>query len=446
MLTSLLAALVVMSAGPDDTVTMLPGKANGYFMLPGRVVCEGEAKSLTWSPDNQYLVVIRSQTNISSRFMRKMMAPGSNQSIGPVPADLDPNRNSVVVWSVADAKPIQVWAGRTSQDRCDQIALVGSNLYLMVRPDTSGMVFTEDAAPGPILLRCQLGSSTPQIVRRFDPGTDLRIAAVDQTSRSLLLSGHTANQSVLATVSAAGIIIAGDKNQLPKGLADALAANSRAWIGDENGDEMASFGAPVVPAAAINQVAPATSPVSQPATVKKSGDIRLLIRTIASAAKEVTGSVRALVYEDPDKPGKAYGIVAAGVGSRFALAADNSAVAYTQDNALVVREIVAIPLDVLKKMRAAAQKAMTMSNAKQAGTAMMMYCADYDDYLPANLSTDRILPYIMNPDMLNGFVYTFGGGKLSDIKDPANTELGYVTGPGGSAIIYADGHVMWKPD
>lgn len=28
----------------------------------------------------------------------------------------------------------------------------------------------------------------------------------------------------------------------------------------------------------------------------------------------------------------------------------------------------------------------------------------------------------------------------------AETELGYVTGPGGRAVIYVDGHVKWVED
>jgi hypothetical protein len=43
-------------------------------------------------------------------------------------------------------------------------------------------------------------------------------------------------------------------------------------------------------------------------------------------------------------------------------------------------------------------------------------------------------------------VYTFGGGSLASIDAPAETIIGYVTGPGGRAAIYADGHVKWQND
>jgi hypothetical protein len=113
---------------------------------------------------------------------------------------------------------------------------------------------------------------------------------------------------------------------------------------------------------------------------------------------------------------------------------------------VVARDIAIAPIEVIKKAREAAERAVTLSNAKQVGLAIIMYAADNDDIVPANLSSDQIMPYLMNADLLNGFVMTWSGGNIGEIKNPAETELGYVTGPGGSAIIYADGHVKWKDD
>ena len=38
------------------------------------------------------------------------------------------------------------------------------------------------------------------------------------------------------------------------------------------------------------------------------------------------------------------------------------------------------------------------------------------------------------------------GGKLNEVNNPAETELGYVTAPGGRAVLYANGHVVWKKE
>ena len=48
-----------------------------------------------------------------------------------------------------------------------------------------------------------------------------------------------------------------------------------------------------------------------------------------------------------------------------------------------------------------------------------------------------------NRDLMNDFNYTFKGGDLANVEDPANTELGFVVGPGGRAVVYVDGHAKW---
>jgi hypothetical protein len=90
---------------------------------------------------------------------------------------------------------------------------------------------------------------------------------------------------------------------------------------------------------------------------------------------------------------------------------------------------------------------VVLSNAKQLGLAALMYAQDYDEVLPTGDGINgKLAPYLKNESLFDGFTYTFGGGSLSGIDKPAETELGFVTGPGGRAIIFIDGHVKWKPD
>jgi hypothetical protein len=97
--------------------------------------------------------------------------------------------------------------------------------------------------------------------------------------------------------------------------------------------------------------------------------------------------------------------------------------------------------------RRAALRALALSNAKQAGTGLIMYAQDYDEVLPSPEGIkDKILPYIKEESVMESFTYTYGGGKLADIEKPAETVLGYVLGPGGRAIVYADGHAKWQDD
>jgi prepilin-type processing-associated H-X9-DG protein len=95
-------------------------------------------------------------------------------------------------------------------------------------------------------------------------------------------------------------------------------------------------------------------------------------------------------------------------------------------------------------MKESASKAVAISDAKQVALAALMYAADYDDVLPANLGGELLEPYLKNGSIFDGFVFVFGGGDLKKVADPASTVLGYKDGPGGRAVAYLDGHVVWE--
>jgi hypothetical protein len=44
------------------------------------------------------------------------------------------------------------------------------------------------------------------------------------------------------------------------------------------------------------------------------------------------------------------------------------------------------------------------------------------------------------------FVYLLGRISVKDVECPATTQVGYVRGSGGRAVIYADGYVEWLPE
>jgi hypothetical protein len=90
-----------------------------------------------------------------------------------------------------------------------------------------------------------------------------------------------------------------------------------------------------------------------------------------------------------------------------------------------------------------------LSNAKQIGLAMMMYCQDYDESFPHIGSDvkDVIQPYLKNDsvflDPLTGasiFSASYTEPRLAAINDPSITILGRL----GGIVIYADGHVKWE--
>jgi len=424
MLASLLLTLTLGLSSSSEPVTTIFGRTNGYLVLPARTVCDGQVRDLRWSPDNRFLVAIRSQYMLDRQKAKRLVDLMKTPNSQPSQADLDLLRNSVVVWSTAEGKAHAVWTSKTSQDDCEQVALAGASLYLVVRqsvPSASQAGETRQMS----LLRCVLGSPSIQLVKVFEPGIACQVVAVDPANRSILIDLYGTGGVVSQAVVSGNILtVVGNPSQIPKELQAQLKEGSSRWVIDGSGHTSDNSG--LVP--------------------RTEKELTILLKTLRSSNSDWRATIQSLVCDDPEKPGKAYETIANGVGSRFALAWDNSALAYTIDNFLVVRDLIPVPLDVVRHGRDAAERAQTLSSAKQVGMAMIMFATDNDDVLPGNLTTDQIDPYIKNTELLNGFVYTFGGGNLTELRNPADTELGYVTGKGGRAVIYADGHVVWKDD
>jgi hypothetical protein len=122
-------------------------------------------------------------------------------------------------------------------------------------------------------------------------------------------------------------------------------------------------------------------------------------------------------------------------------------VLYKAQESLLFAPLFRMDKQAYELARRASDRAVAMSNAKQLGLGLMMYAQDYDETFPTGEDiNEKISPYLKNNELFRGFNYTYGGGKLSDIPNTAETILGHVLGPGGRAIIYVDGHVKWEND
>jgi hypothetical protein len=95
-----------------------------------------------------------------------------------------------------------------------------------------------------------------------------------------------------------------------------------------------------------------------------------------------------------------------------------------------------------------------MQNGKQIALAMLMYNQDYDElFPPADGDIQNLIqPYLKNSNIFldpltNRPIFELNPYKnpsLSSFTTPSTTAMGYLTGPGGRAIIYVDGHVKWE--
>jgi hypothetical protein len=137
----------------------------------------------------------------------------------------------------------------------------------------------------------------------------------------------------------------------------------------------------------------------------------------------------------------------AGEATQGALSPALNAVSYKSQGSLFVREIVPCSLEAMQAVVLENAKQEAMMRAKQVGLGLFMLGADMDDKLPGQSDfASAIQPYLKDADLLNGFKYLFQGGNMANIASPADTPFGYTAGPGGRAMVYADGHVRWIPN
>ena len=143
-------------------------------------------------------------------------------------------------------------------------------------------------------------------------------------------------------------------------------------------------------------------------------------------------------------------------GEAVTLMPDGSAALYlTSDGTLMAAPITRVPARAYRDGQREMHRLKTMQNAKQIGLGMLMDAQDYDETLPPSGDLANVVnPYLRDSDVFQNpatgefsFRYTGpAGGKLGSVERPAETVLGYLDGPGGRAVLYADGHVKWEDD
>jgi len=131
-------------------------------------------------------------------------------------------------------------------------------------------------------------------------------------------------------------------------------------------------------------------------------------------------------------------------GTQAELSPDLKRVAYLTDGNLFLRDFTSLSKADFEEMLIREEQNELMMKAKQVATAIAIFCADSDDVFPAQEGfAEKIMPYLKNQNLLNGFTYTFSAKKATEIADPAGTVIGYAQGRRGRAVAYADGHVKW---
>ena len=389
-----------------------------------------------WSPDGRYVLAYRVFGRITTLAQPPVM------------------EESLVVWSDETRRPTTVWSqGNAQPGRVQPQWLHGADVAL-------ALVTTHVEPPRPVP-----GAPKPPEPAETEKAVLLRIDARRGTSRPL----GTVKQSTQLTPSPSqplaalwsfepdGVIqiiradgTVASTTRIPEGQT----VNGVRWLADGR-----SLAALIVVPVKPGQVRPTWFTVqasglkplekAPPDVAEEASPYPLRVREGQGVVAEgsVPQKIHPLWLEYTGKSEEPRALLAAsGVFGKLSPRGD--AVLYETGGAAWVAPLVRIPKEAFLQARAAARRQTVLSNAKQAGLGLLMYAQDYDETLPGqdkNLM-EILLPYTKNVQVLAGLVYTFPGGKMADIPEPSKTELGYWTGEGGRAYIYADGHVVWKKD
>lgn len=140
---------------------------------------------------------------------------------------------------------------------------------------------------------------------------------------------------------------------------------------------------------------------------------------------------------------------------RAHLAPGGRAVRFESNGALWVSALRHLTAEEFAAAKNSYLRTTTITNGKRIIAALMMFAQDNDGKYP-DTTNERELQEALSPylndkraffdrDGHYAFTFLLRGQSMDAIDEPAVTELGYLSGPGGVAVLYADGHVVWRP-
>lgn len=449
----LLAGLVSIGFGqgnPANELIFTDKEAVG--LLPPIVVSNGMPSGYQWSPDGKMLVVSTLETKLTPATVSDYIAKGATGELPVLPTQ------SLVLFNVDKQITINVWRRPLTEGRVNQVAWLPGGKYALVVIDAATTPVVVGQAINSISTVYVLNGASGKltVLAQGQEDEHLTLDVEENAKGAMILSRKFPKDHGVDGIQTRYILVSGDGR-----LGNSIQGSGRSMIGHViwvNGTRPMMMrierGQPTERPKqtwydmdfSSGQLRPAAAPAPQPVpevqtpfTLKMGGSIA------ATEGKNVVNKAAWLVAREKSPQQSA--LVAAEVDNAI-LSPGLNAVFYSTKGVGMVRLLMKMPKDVALKALEAAQKAQAMNDAKQVGTAFLIYASDMDDVLPSNSSDwmTALSPYLKNNSLMDGFIYTFAGGNMADIQNPAGTSIGYKDGPGGRAMVYADGHVKWIPN
>lgn len=426
------------AATSPDLSRMILTEKQAILVAPAETVAGWNVSRAAWAPSGQYVLASRAYLKLP-----------------PIPIGNPEFQQSLVLWDMEQRKSTEVWKVAVNTDQAPHFDWL-----------TTGDVAFALAKYRPTRPAGQAVQPQDQAVRHWVLRVDARRSAMKPLfsvpeQSELLVSPREPLAVVISQQERLLRIVRGDGTLLrPVPFPMGVELGLPRWSSDGARLLMTSYSVPD----AKNAVEPAdyildlrTAQLAKQATRERlqgpeassaaSGEPRLRQAKSVVLEGNTHQTITPLWLEVAQK----------GTESRVMISADaewgelsprGDAVLFLANGAASVAPLVALPKELFIQARQKALQMVALSNGKQLGLAAIIYAQKHEDSLPsADQPVAGLLREYANADSLyEGFVYTFPGGKLTDVAEPSKTMLGYVLGPGGRAEIFADGHVTWKRD
>lgn len=417
---------------PDDPSTLIVvGKRAAFVMDPPELIAGAFCRPPIWTTDGRYVVV--------ERIVPDPETTPAQLYVARQKSDLDgveelSHRHEIVAWSAKTRRSRIVLTFDPAQERIGGLTPVPGgrrlygNLTVMVRDPASGASIRRT---GFVILEPESGR-----VVRIAPPDPTRMAMLEFSSQgigALVQHDERLRNRTVAFVGLDGRI--GTPFPLPEGsffdFNDAGQPAVRTVVRDKNGKRS-------IQERLLNVRLEGGSSDTLPPIPASEAMLVVSDEPISAKGKGIF-----LQAVDGDK--KAYGVVT-GDGSDPELSPRENAVAYLSSGSAFVRVLTRLSPDELARLEREAEQAKAMDRAKKVGLALSMYAADADDVMPPSGGdlVETVLPYAKSRAIFDGFVYTFNGALPAG--DRSGIILGYVSAPGGRAVVHGDGSVNWQSD
>ncbi|MCX7799341.1 MAG: hypothetical protein N2109_03255 [Fimbriimonadales bacterium] len=396
------------------------GRSSGYVAGPPRVACGAEVQRAVWSTDGKRIWIHRSALSVDrTAFEEAASKPGQSS---PEEAGVFAEEQ-VVVYDLAKDQSTVVWRSPARQSHVVDLAPLGAQrALLVVRP------ISEAPTNRVSVLRLSSRLERPVEIARLE-ANEVRVAAhsdstVTESRAALLVSGE-----------ATALFLASASSLRPlKGLENPRSVLFRGgafWV--QTGGESTRWLRLDPATGALREGRP---PLQTDSEIPLRWEQAPPVRSFAA-----TRSPRLLwIGVLGDEGGSGRALLSADAGALASVSPTAQAVLYTVDGVAFVRELYRVPTAALRQALAETADAQRMANAKQAGLALLMFASDHDDVLPTSL--EQLGPYLKDPAVLEGFVFTGAGLSVKSVENPAQTEIGYLPGSDGERIVvFLDGHV-----